>query len=126
MKSNLSKLATLLFCMVLSISLFAQEKKQKITPYLGDWSFVVSDAPYGYDKGTARIFMEENNLKGEFKLAGSTMKVNSFTEKNDGYSCTVYIDGYPIDVTLVYKNNKLSGQADDGNQTYNIALKKAN
>lgn len=125
MKRELLKLTTLLFCLTLSLSLYAQDKKEIPAGYIGEWAFTVSDAPYGYEKGTAKLFSEEGMLKGEFKLAGSTMKVNSFTAKDNGYLCTVYVDGYPIDVTVSLKDKKLTGKADDGNQTYNITFTKA-
>lgn len=112
------KLTTLLFCLCLSLSLFAQEKKLDPTPFIGEWIFDVPDAPYGYEKGTGKLFLEEDVLKGEFQIGGSTMKVNSFIGKPDSYSGTVYIDGYPVIVTLSLKDGKVTGKADDGNTVY--------
>jgi len=124
MKRNLLKLTAFLFCLSFCTSLVAQEKKLNPKPFVGEWSFAVSDAPYGYEKGVAKLFLEEEQLKGEFNLGSSTLKVNTFTEKDEGYLCTVYVDGYPIDILLTHKEGKLSGRADDGSQYYAISFKK--
>lgn len=124
MKKNLLKLTAFLFCLCFSVSLVAQEKKLNPAPFVGEWSFTVSDAPYGYDKGDAKLFLEEGKLKGEFKLSDATLKVNSFTEKADGFLCTVYVEGYPVDILLTHKDGKLSGRGDDGSQYYPITFKK--
>lgn len=124
MERKFLKLTTLLFCLTLSFSLYAQDKKEIPAGYAGEWAFTVSDAPYGYEKGTATLLVEEGTLKGEFKLGGSTMKVNSFTAKDAGYMCTVYIDGYPVDVILSLKEGKLVGKANDGQSDYGITFSK--
>lgn len=122
MKRNLMKLTTLLFCLSLCVSLVAQEKKLDPKAYAGQWSFTVADGPYGYDKGVAKLFVEEGQLKGEFKLSEATLKVNSFAEKAEGYLCTVSVDGYPIDVLLTHREGKLTGRADDGSEYYPITF----
>lgn len=124
MKKKAIQTISFLFCLFLSFSTYAQEKKLNPALYAGNWSFTVADAPYGYDKGTAKLFMEEDALKGEFKLGEAMLKVNSFTEKEDGYSCTVNIDGYPIDIMIHYKDRKLTGRADDGYNYYTITFTK--
>jgi len=124
MKKNLIKISSLLFCLMLTLSAFAQEKKNDPALYAGSWKFTVSNAPYGYENGTAEFRVEEGVLQGEFKMSGGTIKVNSFTEKDTGYSSKIYVEGYPIDVTLTYKDNKPVGKADDGYKDYAITFTK--
>lgn len=124
MKRILSKLTVFLFCLSFCTLVVAQDKKLNPAAYIGEWSFTVSDAPDGYDKGTTKLFLEEEQLKGEFKMGASTLKVNTFTEKPEGYLCTIYVDGYPIEILLTHKEGKLSGRADDGSQYYAISFEK--
>jgi len=104
------------------VTLFAQDKEKDLTKYAGEWTFKVADAPYGYENGTAVLQINEGKLTGEFKLSGSSMKVNSFKDDKDGYSCVVYVDGYPVDVKIFYKDNKLSGTADADDLLYPITF----
>lgn len=124
MKTHLSKAVAFLFCIMISVTLFAQEKKIDLTNYAGEWTFKVTDAPYGYENGTASIQVSDGKLSGEFKINGSPMKVNSFKEENGAYSCVVYVDGYPVNVKLHYKDNQLTGTADADDTLFPITFAK--
>jgi hypothetical protein len=124
MKRNLFRLSTFLLCLSFCVLLAAQERKPDPSVFAGDWSFTVSGAPDGYEKGTAKFFLEENQLKGEFKLGDSTLRVNAFTEKPEGYICTVYIESYPFEILLTHAKGEFLGRADDGSQYYAISFKK--
>lgn len=124
MKQNIIKAICLSLCMLFSFSLSAQNAKPNPSRFVGDWSFSVPDAPYGYQDGTGVMKLTEGKLTAEFKLAGSTLKVNTFKELEDGYSCTVYVDGYPVDVVLKWKQDVLTGSADFDGELLPVKFKK--
>lgn len=52
MKTNMGKVFTTLLCMMMCLSLYAQEFTLGMV--VGSWNFSAPDAPYGYQKGLAR------------------------------------------------------------------------
>ena len=53
MKTNMGKVFTTLLCMMMCLSLYAQEFTLGMV--VGSWNFSAPDAPYGYQKGTCQI-----------------------------------------------------------------------
>ena len=53
MKTNMGKVFTTLLCMMMCLSLYAQEFTLGMV--VGLWNFSAPDAPYGYQKGTCQI-----------------------------------------------------------------------
>ena len=49
MKTNMGKVFTTLLCMMMCLSLYAQEFTLGMV--VGSWNFSAPDAPYGYQKG---------------------------------------------------------------------------
>lgn len=125
MKQNILKVVFLSLCMLFSLSLSAQDTKPDPTKFVGEWIFSVPEAPYGYQDGTTTLQLSEGKLTGEFKLTGTTMKVNAFKELKDGYSCTITVDGYPVDIVLKWKDGTLTGTADADGDLLPIRFKRA-
>ena len=117
-----------LLMFILSISMFTfsdlrAEVKNK--PLLGEWLYTVSDAPYGYEKGSL-IFSEKSGqtvcvIKVEAgELIASNLKI---VRKNITF--TTEVQGNSINIALTRKKNKLTGsvQSPDGPKTL-TAIKK--
>ena len=111
-----------------SISLFTFSDLQaevKNKSLIGEWLYTVSDAPYGYEKGSL-IFSEKSGqtvcvVKVEAgELEASNLKIE---KKNITFSTSV--EGNLINIALTRKKNKLIGSAQtpEGPKTL-IAIKK--
>ena len=84
MKTNMGKVFTTLLCMMMCLSLYAQEFTLGMV--VGLWNFSAPDAPYGYQKGTCQI-----------KKTGE---------------CNFYVDGTYVSLTFIQEGkNKLTGKA---------------
>ena len=64
MKTNMGKVFTTLLCMMMCLSLYAQEFTLGMV--VGLWNFSAPDAPYGYQKGTCQIKKTGENLSAVF------------------------------------------------------------
>jgi len=108
--------------MILCASLYAQNDTKK--SIIGDWSYSAPSAPYGYDNGTMSIKQTDGKLVGEVNIQGSIIKINEIKEDGGTYTCTVYVDGYPLDVKLKQKGDIFEGTADDGQTPMALTLKR--
>jgi len=123
MKNHLYSFMFLLAISVFSVSQLRAEVKNK--PLIGEWNYQVSDAPYGYEKGSL-IFSEKSGqtvcvIKVEAgELVASDVKV---VKKN--ISFTTMVEGNSINIALTRKKNKLTGKVDtpEGPKTI-TAIKK--
>lgn len=119
MKTNLRKVVYTLMCMLLCISLYAQKKY-----VVGDWTYSAPDAPYGYDTGVMSIKQADGKLTGEVNIQGSIIKIDEIKQTGDTYTCTVFVDGYLLEVKLKQKGETLEGTADDGHTPMALTLKR--
>ncbi len=110
MKANMKKAFATLLCMMMCLSLYAQDKSGSI---VGKWNFSAPDAPYGYQEGTCQFKKDGAKLSAVFTISGTDMTVSEIKKENETYKCEFYVDG--TDVYLTFKQvdkNKLSGNAD--------------
>lgn len=119
MKTNVRRMVYTLMCMMLCVSLYAQKGS-----IVGDWSYSAPSAPYGYDNGTMSIKQADGKLTGEVNIQGSIIKINEIKQEGETYTCTVYVDGYPLDVKLKQNGEMLEGTADDGQTPMALTLKR--
>lgn len=119
MKTNARKIVYTLMCMMLCISLYAQKGS-----IVGNWSYSAPDAPYGYDYGTMLIKQADGKLTGEVNIQGSIIKINEIKQEGKTYTCTVYVDGYPLEVKLKQKGKIFEGTVDDGQTPMALTLKR--
>ena len=110
MKTNMGKVFTTLLCMMMCLSLYAQE----FTPdmVVGLWNFSAPDAPYGYQEGTCQIKKTGENLSAVFTISGTEMTVKEIKKESNTYKCNFYVDG--TYVSLIFKQedkNQLVGKA---------------
>ena len=95
MKTNMGKVFTTLLCMMMCLSLYAQEFTLGMV--VGLWNFSAPDAPYGYQKGTCQI---------------KKMTVKEIKKESDTYKCNFYVDGTYVSLTFIQEGkNKLTGKA---------------
>lgn len=115
------------FIFIFSISLFTVFQLQaevKNKPLIGEWIYEVSDAPYGYEKGSL-IFSEKSGqtvcvIKVE---AGELVASNLKVEKKK-ITFTTMVEGNSINVVLIRKKNKFTGKVDTPEGTKTISAVK--
>ncbi len=107
------QLLALLFLVAISaFSSFKLLPEEKSKPLIGEWVYQVSDAPYGYEKGSIIFLEKEGQTVCVIKLeAGELVATNLKIEKGK-ITFTTYVEGSPINVELTRDKNKLSGTVD--------------
>ena len=110
MKTNMGKVFTTLLCMMMCLSLYAQEFTLGMV--VGLWNFSAPDAPYGYQKGTCQIKKTGENLSAVFTINDTEMTVKEIKKESDTYKCNFYVDGTYVSLTFIQEGkNKLTGKA---------------
>jgi len=97
----------------------------KSFPIIGEWLYEVSEAPYGYEKGSL-IFSETNGqINCLIKLEAGELPINDLKIEKDSVIFTTMVDGSNIKVALKQEKDKLVGKVDspEGPKTL-TALKK--
>jgi hypothetical protein len=101
--------------LILTISCFSWSQiqaKDKNKQILGEWIYEVSDAPYGYEKGSL-IFSE---VKGKtvcvIKVEAGELAVNDLKIVKDKLTFSTIVEGDLIHIELVCDKNKMTGVAD--------------
>lgn len=84
----------------------------KSKPILGEWLYEVSDAPYGYEKGSLIFSEKEGKTICVIKLEAGELAVNDLKIEKEKVSFSTTVDGNPINVELKLEKNKLSGKVD--------------
>lgn len=108
---NTFELLTLLFAFTV-FSGFLAQAGEKNNPLLGEWVYEVSDAPYGYERGSL-IFSEKDGLTScTIKLETGELTANDLKIEKNKISFTTAVEGNPINVELTREKNKLSGKVD--------------
>ncbi|WP_456087556.1 hypothetical protein [Parabacteroides sp.] len=110
MKTNMGKVFVAFLCMMMCLSLNAQD----LTPgmVVGMWNFSAPDAPYGYQEGTCQIKKTGENLSAVFTISGTEMTVKEIKKENNSYKCNFYVDGTYVSLTFKQEDkNKLTGNA---------------
>jgi len=110
MKNQLKPFILLL--VIIIFSCYQLQAKVKNKPILGEWTYEVSDAPYGYEKGSL-IFSE---VKGQtvcvIKLDAGELAVSDLKIVKNKITFTTSVDGNSVNIELIRDKNKLSGKAD--------------
>ena len=102
----------LILIAVSAFSSFQLQAEEKNKPLIGEWDYQVSDAPYGYEKGTLVFSEKEGQTVCLIKLeAGELVATNLKIEKGL-ITFTTYVDGSPINVELTRDKNKITGKID--------------
>jgi hypothetical protein len=115
----------LLFSLVLMVSSAQVRAEVKNKTLLGEWVYEVSDAPYGYEKGSLIFAEKDGQMTCVVKLEAGELAVNNLKIEDNKISFVTSVDGNSINVALTLEKNKLSGKVDspEGPKTL-TALKK--
>jgi len=111
-----------------SISLFTFSDLQaevKNKSLIGEWLYTVSDAPYGYEKGSLIFSEKSGQTVCVIKVdAGELEASNSKIEKKN-ITFSTLVEGNSINIALTRKKDKLTGSAQtpEGPKTL-VAVKK--
>ncbi|MDD4513987.1 hypothetical protein [Massilibacteroides sp.] len=117
----MKKLMIIICSLFLCVALQAQNKD-----IVNLWEYSAPDAPYGYEKGTFLIKEKDGKLTGEVKIQEYTAAIKEIKKEKEGYTCSLYIDGQAIDITLKLKGkNELEGQATGGGMDIPFTCKPA-
>jgi hypothetical protein len=115
----------LLFTTILlsSVSQVSAEVKNK--EIIGEWTYEVSDAPYGYEKGSLIFSEKEGKTICVIKLEAGELAVSDLKIEKDKVTFTTFVDGNSINVDLTRDKGKLTGHVDtpEGPKTL-TAIKK--
>lgn len=115
----------LLFSLILMVSSAQVRAEVKNKSLLGEWVYEVSDAPYGYEKGSLIFAEKDGQMTCVVKLEAGELAVNNLKIEDNKISFVTSVDGNSINVALTLEKNKLSGKVDspEGPKTL-TALKK--
>lgn len=92
-----------------SLSVQAEDKNKKL---IGEWIYQVTEAPYGYEKGSLIFSKKDGKTTGLVKLETGELPLSELKIENDSIRFVAYIDGSPINVKLKLTENKLIGTVD--------------
>lgn len=115
----------LLLAAIVTISGNQLRAEVKNKPLLGEWVYEVSDAPYGYEKGSLIFAEKDGQTTCVVKLEAGELAVNNLKVEKNKITFTTSVDGNSINVELTRDKNKLTGLVDspEGPKTI-TALKK--
>jgi hypothetical protein len=91
---------------------------------IGEWIFEVSDAPYGYEKGSLIFSEKDDQTVCTIKLEAGELAVSNLKIEKDKVTFTTYVDGNPINAELILENNKLTGKVDSPEGPKNMTATK--
>ena len=116
------------FLILSAIIMFSGNQLQaevKNKSLLGEWVYEVSDAPYGYEKGSLIFTEKDGETICVVKLEAGELAVSDLKIANDKITFTTSVEGNSINVELTRDKNKLTGKVDspEGPKTM-IAVKK--
>ncbi len=117
-----SSLLFILIFMVFGVQLRAEVKNKSV---LGEWVYEVSDAPYGYEKGSLIFAEKDGKTTCTVKLEAGELAVSDLKIEGTKISFSTAVDGNPINVVLIREKNKLTGKVDtpEGQKTLTATKK---
>jgi hypothetical protein len=108
MKNQFKTFLLLFIVSIFFVSQLQAEVKKK--PIIGEWLYEVSDAPYGYEKGSLIFSEKEGQTICVIKLEAGELTVNELKIVKDKVTFTTVVDGSSILVDLTLDKNKLTGK----------------
>lgn len=92
---------------------------------IGEWTFEVPSAPYGYEKGTLVISEKESELAGEVKFAdGYKIQLKDLTFTDGVFKCGLYVDYEYVKLTAKVKDQKMAGTVQSSEGDMEMAATK--
>lgn len=102
----------LLLCTLFVCSAFQLQAENKENPILGEWVYEVSDAPYGYEKGSLIFSEREGQTVCVIKLDAGELETSNLKIDKEKITFTSYVEGNPVNVQLTHEKDKLTGTVD--------------
>jgi len=119
-------LLTLMFLFSISLFTFSDlQAEVKNKSLIGEWLYTVSDAPYGYEKGSLIFSEKSGQTVCVIKVEAGELEASNLKIVKKNISFTTEVEGNSINIALTRKKNKLTGSAQtpEGPKTL-IAIKK--
>ena len=114
----------IMFSMVLMFSATQVKAELKNKNLLGEWVYEVSDAPYGYEKGSLIFAEKDGQTVLTIKLEGGEMPADNLKIDGDKISFSAQVEGSTINIELTHEKDKLVGKADSPEGPKTITAKK--
>lgn len=102
----------LLLCTLFVCSAVQLQAENKKKPILGEWVYEVSDAPYGYEKGSIIFSEKEGQTVCVIKLEAGELETSNLKIDKEKISFTSYVEGNAVNVQLTRDKDKLTGTVD--------------
>lgn len=108
----------------MNLELHAKKIEKSDAEILGDYDLKVEDAPYGYESGVLTIRDQGDQLQSEVKMAGAVFRAMKTEVDDNTVIITIYIEGIPMKLNLVYDDSKLSGQVTSTDMNLKVTATK--
>jgi len=102
----------LLLSLILMVSGAQLQAEVKNKSLLGEWVYEVSDAPYGYEKGSLIFTEKDGETICVVKLEAGELAVSDLKIEDNKITFTTSVEGNSINVALTKEENKLTGLVD--------------
>jgi len=79
---------------------------------IGEWLYEVSEAPYGYEKGSLLFMETDGKITGAIKLEAGELPIDGLKIEKDSVIFKTMVDGNTINVALKLEQDKLVGKVD--------------
>lgn len=93
-------------------SMFQLQAEVKNKKILGEWTYEVSDAPYGYEKGSLIFSEKAGQTVCVVKLDAGELAVSDLKIVKNKVTFTTQVQGNSINVELIRKKSKMTGMVD--------------
>lgn len=117
----MKQLVCILFCMLFSLTVSAQDKAADLS---GKWEFSATNVPYGYEKGNIEFKTTEGKLSATLSINYDKIVVDRITKEGDTYKCNLSIDGSNVDIAFNQKDGKLNADVKVDGSPVGMSLKK--
>ncbi len=101
-----------LFSLILLASGNQLRAEVKNKSFLGEWLYEVSEAPYGYEKGSLIFSEKDGQTVCVVKLEAGELATSELKIEDNKISFVASVDGNPINVVLALEEGKLTGKVD--------------
>lgn len=101
-----------LFSLILLASGNQLRAEVKNKSLLGEWLYEVSEAPYGYEKGSLIFSEKDGQTVCVVKLEAGELTTSDLKIEDNKISFVTTVDGNPINVVLALEEGKLTGKVD--------------
>lgn len=117
----MKQIVCILFCMLFSLTVFAQEKTDGPS---GKWEFNAPEVPYGYDKGNVEFKTTNGKLNVILNVNYSNITIDQVEMDGDTYKCSLNIEGSNVEVSFKQQDGTLVADLKVDGSPVGVTLKK--